>query len=74
MEESTHLLGNWLDHMWVRLGTVELDTNLQLYSPYYTCTDHDGLLTTLYSSRKEEEAHQRERKKQREGEKRQNKR
>ena len=29
-----------------------MSVDVEMYSPYYTCRDHDGLLTTLIPSRK----------------------
>ena len=45
---STHFLGGHIDHAYFvdpKLKFVKVD--LELYSPYYTARDHDGLLITL---------------------------
>ena len=47
VSEATHLGGGRIDQAWFR-GSAEGSVNLQLYSPYYTCKDHDALLFTAY--------------------------
>ena len=45
---STHFLGGHIDHAYLvdpKLQFKQVD--LELYSPYYTARDHDGLLITL---------------------------
>ena len=42
---ATHFEGGHLDQTWVRTNAA---CETQPYSPYYTCKDHDGLLTTIY--------------------------
>ena len=45
--EATHLKGGHIDQAWLR--RKEKIYEIQMYSPYYTCKDHDALLFTLYS-------------------------
>ena len=45
--EATHFRGGHLDQAWLRSRE---ENTIQLYSPYYTCTDHDALLFTLHDS------------------------
>ena len=47
VSEATHLGGGRIDQAWFR-GTAVGSTSLELYSPYYTCKDHDALLFTAY--------------------------
>ena len=42
---ATHFEGGHLDQSWARTKEA---CETQLYSPYYTCKDHDGLLFTSY--------------------------
>ena len=46
VDEATHLKGGHLDQAWLRNSNQKHD--IQLYSPYYTCKDHDALLFSLY--------------------------
>lgn len=47
VSEATHLAGGRIDQAWCNWeGSVEVDATL--YSPYYTCKDHDALLFTTY--------------------------
>ena len=43
---ATHIKGGHIDQAWLRCKTNHYD--VQLYSPYYTCKDHDALLFSLY--------------------------
>ena len=50
---STHFQGGHIDHVYLndhqgKLKSIDVD----MYSPYYTCRDHDALLTTIVPSRK----------------------
>ena len=45
--EATHLRGGHIDQAWLRRR--EKNYEIKMYSPYYTCKDHDALLFTLYS-------------------------
>ena len=47
VSEATHLGGGRIDQAWFR-GSAVGSTSLELYSPYYTCKDHDALLFTAY--------------------------
>ena len=47
INEATHLKGGHIDQAWLR--TESKKHKLSLYSPYYTCRDHDALLFTLLS-------------------------
>ena len=49
--EATHFRGGHLDQAWLRSRE---ENTIQLYSPYYTCTDHDALLFTMHDSRTEQ--------------------
>ena len=44
--ESTHSRGGHLDQAWIR--DMNESCNLLLYTPYYSCRDHDALLFTSY--------------------------
>ena len=43
VQEATHIDGGHIDHVYV----LNLQANIELYSPYYTAKDHDGLLITV---------------------------
>ena len=47
-QEPTHFQGGWIDMLWMKITNRVADT--KLYSPYYTCKDHDCILFSLYSS------------------------
>ena len=50
---ATHFHGGQIDHVYLNDPQKEFESvDVQMYSPYYTCRDHDGLLTTLIPSRK----------------------
>ena len=50
---ATHLQGGHIDHVYINDHQCEFKSvDVEMYSPYYTCRDHDGLLTTLVPSRK----------------------
>ena len=44
--EATHLKGGHIDQAWYRGDTSNCD--MKIYSPYYTCKDHDALLFTQH--------------------------
>ena len=48
--EATHYGGGHLDQIWYK--STSQNYNIQLYSPYYTCRDHDALLFTKYDQGK----------------------
>jgi hypothetical protein len=50
--EATHFAGGHIDQAWLRNTTLK--TTMQVYSPYYTCKDHDALLLSLYDPRTEQ--------------------
>ena len=54
LSEATHLAGGRIDQAWCNYtgGAVEVD--VKLYSPYYTCKDHDALLFTTYEKKSEQ--------------------
>ena len=52
INEATHLKGGHIDQAWIRCETGKY--KLSLYSPYYTCRDHDALLFTLFDTKTEE--------------------
>ena len=43
VQVSTHIEGRHIDHVYV----LDLQAHVELYSPYYTAKDHDGLLITI---------------------------
>ena len=43
VQDSTHIDGGHIDQVYV----LDLHANIELYSPYYTAKDHDGLLITI---------------------------
>ena len=43
VQDSTHIKGGHIDQVYV----LDLHANIELYSPYYTAKDHDGLLITI---------------------------
>ena len=50
---ATHLQGGHIDHVYINDYQSQFKSvDVEMYSPYYTCRDHDGLLTTLIPSRK----------------------
>ena len=51
VNQATHIHGGWIDHVYVRKGNTYKDVNVNLYSPYYTALDHDGLLVTMEKTR-----------------------
>ena len=51
VNQATHIHGGWIDHVYVRKGDTYKDVNVDLYSPYYTALDHDGLLVTMEKKR-----------------------
>ena len=49
ISEATHFDGGHLDQIWLRIENITQDVHtVELYSPYYTCKDHDALLFSLY--------------------------
>ena len=46
--EATHLKGDHIDQAWYRGDTSNCE--MKIYSPYYTCKDHDALLFTQHCS------------------------
>ena len=48
VKKPTHLRGGHIDMLWMRERHRLAEANL--YSPYYTCKDHDCILLSLYSS------------------------
>ena len=45
INEATHIAGGYIDQAWLRSTKPN---NVQPYSPYYTCKDHDAILITIY--------------------------
>ena len=43
VQVSTHIEGHHIDHVYV----LDFQAHVELYSPYYTAKDHDGLLITI---------------------------
>ncbi len=50
--EATHLDGGHIDQVWLRGG--DMVSEVELYSPYYTCRDHDALLISMVDRRAEQ--------------------
>ena len=48
LSEATHLKGGHIDQAWYRGDTNNCE--MKIYSPYYTCKDHDALLFTQHYS------------------------
>ena len=48
VNRPTHILGGFIDMIWTRVANRLSEA--QIYSPYYTCKDHDCLLLSIYSS------------------------
>ena len=48
-QEATHFEGGHIDQAWLKSNST---SNIQLYSPYYTYKDHDGLLFTIQGTEK----------------------
>ena len=46
--EPTHFRGGHIDMIWIKVTDVQAKAGL--YSPYYTCKDHDCLQLSLYST------------------------
>ena len=44
---ATHLMGGHIDHVYSNHDPNDFDVNILMYSPYYTCQDHDALLITV---------------------------
>ena len=53
IKEATHMKGGHIDQVWLRSSCLK--HNISLYSPYYTCRDHDAILCTLINSTTVEE-------------------
>ena len=47
VKEATHLQGGHIDHVYSNHNKEVYSVSVMLYSPYYTCQDHDALLVTL---------------------------
>ena len=47
VREASHLQGGHLDHVYSNLDQYLFKVEVQMYSPYYTCHDHDGFLITI---------------------------
>ena len=45
--EATHLLGGHIDHVYSNHDQAIYTLDIILYSPYYTCRDHDAVLVTI---------------------------
>ena len=47
-EQSTHILGGYLDQAWIKLVNVDsVQFHHSLYSPVYNCMDHDAILISI---------------------------
>ena len=47
VQESTHIKGGLIDHVYLRESKTSVSVDCSLYSPYYCAMDHDALLTTI---------------------------
>jgi hypothetical protein len=50
--EATHIMGGHIDQAWVRDG--DMVSAASLYSPFYTCRDHDAILISMVDRRTEQ--------------------
>ena len=46
ISNATHLMGGHIDHVYSNHDPNIYDVNVLMYSPYYTCQDHDALFIT----------------------------
>ena len=44
---ASHLEGGHIDHVYSNIDAAVFNIDVNLYSPYYTCHDHDALLVTV---------------------------
>ena len=54
VSEATHLAGGRIDQAWCNYTGGPVEVDVKLYSPYYTCKDHDALLFTTYEKKSEQ--------------------
>ena len=47
VEEASHLKGGHLDHIYSNHDQSDFKVEILMYSPYYTCLDHDAFCVTL---------------------------
>ena len=45
--KATHLKGGHIDHVYSNHDPTFFEVDIMLYSPYYTCHDHDALCVTI---------------------------
>ena len=45
--EASHLMGGHLDHVYSNHDPKVFDVNTMMFSPYYTCRDHDAVFITV---------------------------
>ena len=45
--QATHLMGGHIDHAYSNHDPNVFDVNILMYSPYYTCQDHDAVFITV---------------------------
>ena len=45
--QATHLMGGHIDHVYSYHDPNVFDVNILMYSPYYTCQDHDAVFITV---------------------------
>ena len=48
--QATHLKGGHIDHVYSNHDPAFFEVDIMLYSPYYTCHDHDALCITIRKS------------------------
>lgn len=54
VSEATHLAGGRIDQAWCNYTGGPVEVDVMLYSPYYTCKDHDAMLLTTYEKKSEQ--------------------
>ena len=45
--EASHLMGGHIDHVYSNHDPKVFDVNTMMFSPYYTCKDHDAVFITV---------------------------
>ena len=47
VNEATHLMGGHIDHVYSNHDPNKYTVDVMMYSPFYTCKDHDALCITI---------------------------
>ena len=50
VKTATHLMGGHIDHVYSNHDQTKFQVDIMIYSPYYTCKDHDALCITIRHS------------------------